>query len=232
MTSLKLPEVFILASASPRRKELIRLIGIDPKIEPSALKEDVQTSDPAELVRKLSAQKAADIASRHHDGEIVIGADTCVYLPPESVAGEILGKPHTHLEAEEMVRKLQGRTHEVYTGVTIIRCPTTVGQTDGDTATEGDTAGKEGVSADREDAGKASTYSFVEKTSVTVYPMTEEEITLYSLLEEPMDKAGAYAVQGVFSRFIKSLDGDYFNVMGLPLGRLYQELKATGGIEE
>ena len=217
MTSLKLPGVFILASVSPRRKELIRLIGIDPVIEPSALEEDVQTSDPAELVRKLSAQKAADIASRHYDGEIVIGADTCVYLPPESVAGEILGKPHTHLEAEEMVRKLQGRTHEVYTGVTIIRCPAA------------DTPEAEGT--DETIRGFAP-HTFVEKTAVTVYPMTEEEITLYSLLEEPMDKAGAYAVQGAFSRFIKSLDGDYFNVMGLPLGRLYHELKATGGIEE
>lgn len=200
---------YILASASPRRKELIRLIGIDPVIEPSTLEEDVQTSDPAELVRKLSAQKAADIASRHHDGEIVIGADTCVYVPvlrdemhaeagtEMPAAGEILGKPHTHPGAAEMVRKLQGRTHEVYTGVTIIRCG----------------------------AALSAPHTFVEKTSVTVYPMSEEEITAYSLLEEPMDKAGAYAVQGAFSRFIKSLDGDFFNVMGLPLGRLYQELK-------
>lgn len=226
MTSLKLPGVFILASASPRRKELIRLIGIDPVIEPSALEEDVQTSDPAELVRKLSAQKAADIASRHHDGEIVIGADTCVYLPPESAAagGEILGKPHTHLEAEEMVRKLQGRTHEVYTGVTIIRC----GMLEA-VDTGADASAETVHTGDIMSAPVQQT--FVEKTAVTVYPMTEEEITLYSLLEEPMDKAGAYAVQGAFSRFIKGLDGDYFNVMGLPLGRLYQELKATGGIE-
>ena len=109
-----------------------------------------------------------------------------------------------------MVRKLQGRTHEVYTGVTIIRCPAT------------DTPEAEGTD---ETACGFAPHTFVEKTSVSVYPMSEEEITLYSLLEEPMDKAGAYAVQGIFSRFIKGLEGDYFNVMGLPLGRLYHELR-------
>ncbi|MBR5969478.1 MAG: septum formation protein Maf [Lachnospiraceae bacterium] len=195
MENLRLKGKFILASGSPRRKELIRMLGIEPVIEPSALEEAVETADPERLVRALSAQKAADIAARYHAGEIVIGADTCVYVP--GTAGEILGKPKTHLEAERMVTLLQGRSHEVYTGVTILRCG-------------------EGVPAP---------YSFVEKTTVSVWPMSEEEIRLYSLLEEPMDKAGAYAVQGTFSRFIKSLDGDYYNVMGLPLGRLYQELK-------
>ena len=221
MENLRLKGKFILASGSPRRKELIRMLGIEPVIEPSALEENVDTTDPVRLVRELSAQKAADIAARYHAGEIVIGADTCVYVPalPDAAgcaafacgegsgrtedgtdgkraAGEILGKPKTHLEAERMITLLQGRSHEVYTGVTIIRC-----------------------------GADAAPYSFVEKTTVSVWPMSEEEIRLYSLLEEPMDKAGAYAVQGTFSRFIKALDGDYYNVMGLPLGRLYQELK-------
>ena len=187
---------YILASASPRRKELIKLIGIDPAVVASAVTEDAQTEDPAELVRTLSARKARDVAAHYQNGEYVIGADTCVFTD-----GKILGKPASHEEARDMVARLSGSTHTVYTGVTVVRC-----------------------------AGDCPSETFVEETDVTVFPMTDAEIDAYAAGEEPMDKAGAYGIQGVFCRYIASLSGDYFNVVGLPLGRLYQTLKhMTGG---
>lgn len=196
----------ILASGSSRRKELIRMLGIDAEIIPSTLEENVRTDDPERLVRELALQKARDIASRFSDGEIVIGADTCVY------AGEsILGKPKSKDEAMAMIAMLQGNVHRVYTGVAIIRCgkPRTSARED----------------ADCVDAGRKEAY-FVEKTDVHVFPMTAEEIFTYVETGEPMDKAGAYGIQGAFCKFIERIEGDYYNVMGLPVGRLFQTLKS------
>ena len=183
----------ILASASPRRRELLARIGIDPEIVPSSVEEKITGSTPEEIVCSLAAQKCRDVASRQKGDAIVIGADTIVTLD-----GEILGKPSDEMDAVRMLRELQGRTHEVYTGVTLIRT----------------------------EAGKISSEeTFAEKTDVCVAPMTEEEIGCYVKSQEPMDKAGAYGIQGLFAKHISGISGDYFNVVGLPLCRLWNVLK-------
>ena len=176
------------------------MIGIDAEIVPSTLEENVVTNDPERLVRELALQKARDVASRYHDGEIVIGADTCVYA-----AESILGKPSTKDEAMAMIAMLQGNVHRVYTGVAVVKCG--------------------GDPALRKAQGPAREVYFVEKTDVHVYPMTAEEILAYVETGEPMDKAGAYGIQGAFCKFIERIEGDYYNVMGLPVGRLYRTLK-------
>ena len=197
---------YILASASPRRKELIGLLGIDAEIVPSTMEENVVTDDPERLVRELALQKARDVASRFHDGEIVIGADTCVY-----VGESILGKPKSKDEAMAMLAMLAGNVHRVYTGVAVVKC----GENTSSTASG---------SPSPQGEGRKEVY-FVEKTDVHVYPMTAEEIFAYVETGEPMDKAGAYGIQGAFCKHIERLEGDYFNVVGLPVGRLYQVLK-------
>ncbi len=150
----------VLASASPRRRDLLRQIGLDPEIIPS---EGLCNT-------------------------VVIGADTVV-----SAGGRILGKPHDRGEAFCMLKSLQGNCHAVYTGVSVIY-------------------------------GK-TVKTFAEETRVRAYPMTDEEINGYIDCGESMDKAGAYGIQGRFAAFIRGIEGSYTNVMGLPAGRLYQELK-------
>ncbi|MCI8950844.1 MAG: septum formation inhibitor Maf [Lachnospiraceae bacterium] len=188
----------ILASASPRRSQLMRQIGLKPEIMPSMAEEVIDGLDPKALVMELSRQKAEDVAGKYQEGTVVIGADTVV-----SIDGRILGKPSNHREAAEMICLLQGRVHQVYTGVTIVwngSCKKKV--------------------------------TFAEQTDVSVYPMSEEEIYRYVESGEPMDKAGAYGIQGKFAAYIQEIHGDYNNVVGLPAGRLYQELKALGVVGE
>lgn len=189
----------VLASASPRRRELLNQISLNPVIEPSTVIEVITTTVPEDAVIELSLQKAEDVARHQQPGTIVIGADTVV-----AAEGRILGKPGSHQEAYEMIESFQGKTHQVFTGVTLIYC------------------GKNGTTV----------RSFAERTDVHVYPMTPEEIRLYAEDEEPMDKAGAYGIQGRFAAFIKGIDGDYSNVVGLPVGRVYQELKQICEQEE
>jgi septum formation protein len=185
-------ERLVLASASPRRKELLAQIGITPEIVPSTIEEKITTSMPEEAVIELSRQKAKDVASRMQPGTYVIGADTVV-----AAGGEILGKPVSHEDAYRMISLMEGRTHQVYTGVTLVYC--------------GDRGNK--------------VRTFVEKTDVHLYPMSDGEIRAYADSADPMDKAGAYGIQGIFAAFIKGIDGDYNNVVGLPVGRVYQEIK-------
>lgn len=187
----------ILASASPRRKELLRQIGLSFKTVPS-LKEEVITKEaPEEVVEELSYQKAVDIcgqtAESLQEDFVVIGADTVV-----SCWGKIMGKPKDKEEACQMLKELQGKSHQVYTGVTL---------------------------AWKYKDTPAMFHTFHECTDVTVYPMTEEEIKAYVDSGEPMDKAGGYAIQGLFAAYIQGICGDYHNVVGLPVGRLYQEMK-------
>lgn len=189
----------VLASASPRRKELLNQVGLNPVIEPSGIEEIITTTIPEEAVIELSRQKAEDVAKNQLPGTVVIGADTVV-----SAEGKILGKPKTHEEAFEMIDSFQGKTHNVFTGVTLILCG----------------------------ENKMTVRSFAEQTDVHVYPMTQEEIRSYAEEDEPMDKAGAYGIQGRFAAFIKGIDGDYSNVVGLPVGRVYQELKKICEQEE
>lgn len=182
----------ILASGSPRRRELLGQIGMKPEVMPSRIEEQVTSAVPEDVVMELSARKAEDVAARAMAGTLILGADTVV-----AVDGEILGKPRSHEDAKRMINLIQGRSHQVYTGVTLLY---------------------------KEEA-ESRGITFVEKTEVLVYPMTEDEIEEYARSEEPMDKAGAYGIQGRFAAYIQGIRGDYNNVVGLPVGRVWQEWK-------
>ncbi len=188
-----------MASGSPRRRELLEQIGVEFEVRISGVEERTSAVMPEDVVLELSGLKAEDVAREAPEGSWILGADTVV-----AVDGRNMGKPGSHKEACEMIRSLQGRTHQVFTGVTLI-------------CKEG--RGQKGV-------------SFVEKTDVTLYPMSEEEIREYGESEEPMDKAGAYGIQGRFARYVSRIDGDYSNVVGLPVGRVYQEWKSLVEREE
>ena len=188
-------DTIILASKSPRRLELLRQIGIPVTVVPSQVKEIILGQSPEEIVRGLSEQKCTDTAASVTDG-CVIGADTIVVLD-----GEILGKPKDEAEAFVMLSALSGRSHEVYTGVTMVQK-------------------MEGVQTKKE--------TFAVCTSVHVCPMSEDEILAYIATGDPMDKAGAYGIQGIFARHVEKIDGDYYNVVGLPVSAVYQKLKSWG----
>ena len=182
----------ILASASPRRKELLEQIGLSFQIEPARGEEHITSVIPREVVEELSYQKAMEVAQLHKEEEaLILGADTIVVYEDK-----IMGKPADEEEAKEMLRKLSGKTHCVFTGVTAVLW----------------------------ENQKKTVRTFSEKTEVTFYPMSEEEIMFYVKTREPMDKAGAYGIQGVGAKFIQAIHGDYNNVVGLPVARLYQEV--------
>lgn len=190
----------ILASASPRRKEILTQIGAAFTVMVSHTKEDMAQDKPQDLVRRLSYEKADEVAKRiflnsyeNNKDLIVLGADTVVIFEDK-----ILGKPSSRFEAQQMLELLSGKVHEVDTGVCIL------------IAEQGKLKEK---------------ISFVEQTKVEFYPLTEEEIHSYVAAGESMDKAGAYAVQGKFAPYIARIIGDYYNVVGLPIARIYQELK-------
>lgn len=232
----------ILASASPRRQELLRQVGLSPEVIPSHVDESGVGGTPEQMVMELSRRKAEDVAAEarkrmpaaNHSPapdaavaaekqngrmpaaagqsileqspeacametppenvpSVVIGADTVV-----AADGRILGKPKNREEAASMIRLLAGRTHHVYTGVTVISIS----------------------------SGEQITFS--ECTEVEVYPMTEKQIERYVATGEPMDKAGAYGIQGYFAAYVKGIRGDYNNVVGLPVARVCQELAARG----
>ena len=178
----------ILASTSPRRKEILHLSGLDFTVVSPDCEESIPETAPEEYVMELSRRKAqagGDFPSH----SIVIGSDTVVFLDG------ILGKPTDEEDARRMLRKLSGKVHTVYTGVTVL---------------ERDT--------DR-------SVSFYEKTEVEFYPLEEEEIDAYIRTGEAMDKAGAYGIQGRGAVLVKRINGDYYNVVGLPLAHLMQVLK-------
>jgi len=193
---------YILASQSPRRRELLHAVIPEYDVIPAQGEETITASDPAGTVKALSLQKAMEIAQKvrpcYGDRIIVIGADTVV-----AVDGEILGKPVDRADAARMIGLLQGREHHVYTGVTV--CCIQGG-------------GREEVSS----------FSFHEETAVDVFPMNQGEIEGYISLQEPYDKAGAYGIQGAFCKYIRGIRGDYNNVVGLPVARLYHELAERG----
>lgn len=187
----------ILASGSPRRRELLEQIGILFEVMTSNADEVTTAEEPEEIVKELSNLKAQAVFDEciKKDGEyrnaVVIGADTIVYHE-----GQVLGKPKTKEEAKKMIRSLSGKEHCVYTGVTILGCGQPV--------------------------------SFAEKTVVSVYDISDEEIEAYVSTGEPMDKAGAYGIQGRFAAYVSGIKGDYNNVVGLPAARVYQELRKAG----
>ena len=204
----------ILASKSPRRKELIEGVGFKTLIIPSEAEENIEEKDPAELVKKLSEIKAMsvydcikdkagknreDFAGNSNDAgntdinisenDVVLGADTVVYA-----GGRILGKPADKDEARDMIQLLVGNVHSVFTGFTLVF-----------------------------DNGK--TITDYAETKVYVYPMNDEEIEDYISTNEPYDKAGAYGIQGIFGRYVEKIDGDYNNVVGLPVSKILYILK-------
>lgn len=187
----------ILASGSPRRKEILEMLGVQDLLILPAKGEEIppEGAGPAETVEVLSMAKAREVAAlRQREGcndDLIIAADTIVWHE-----NRIFGKPHSQEEAKAMLRSLSGRTHEVYTGIALI-C------------------------RGRELRGH-------ERTAVTFRPMTEEEICAYVATGEPMDKAGAYGAQGKGAVYVTGIEGDFFNVMGLPVCRLALMLKETG----
>ncbi len=184
---------FVLASASPRRKELLSQIGINFRVCVSKKEEEFSRSNPEDIVKDLSYTKARDVFERGNRDAIVIGADTIVVFEEE-----VLGKPKSKEEAYRMIKKLQGNIHQVYTGVTLIW----------------------------QQEGSTHVSSFMAKTEVELYYMDEAEINAYIETNEPYDKAGGYAIQGFFARYIKRIEGDYNNVVGLPVGKVYQMLNS------
>lgn len=186
----------ILASGSPRRKELLEQIGMEFEIITSDVDENTDITKPEDYVIYLSGIKAKAVfdklkqENRYNNKEyVIIGADTIV-----SHKGNILTKPKDEEDAVNILKELAGDCHQVYTGVTLL-------YSDG------------------------TKKSFAEKTDVHCYDMTLQEIKDYISTGESMDKAGAYGIQGRFAAFIKGIEGDYNNVVGLPVSRIYQELK-------
>lgn len=187
----------ILASASPRRKELMAQIGLSFEIITSSSDELITKENPCEIVMELANGKAEDVYKKENVMQnrpeaVIIGADTIVVLDDA-----ILGKPRDKAHAIEMISSLQGRSHQVYTGVSFV------------------------YTVD----GEMKQYSFYEKTDVKVFSMSEEEIMGYVSLKDPYDKAGSYGIQGPFAAYIEGINGDYNNVVGLPVARVYHELK-------
>jgi septum formation protein len=188
----------ILASASPRRAEILHDAGFSFIVMSSAVDETpFPEESPADHVQRLADAKAELVAARAVGPAIVIAADTVVTLE-----GRIFGKPRSADDARHMLEKLSGRTHAVLTGVTLIRLP------------------------------DAERCSFVESTLVHFTQLSADEITRYLGTEEPHDKAGAYAIQGRAGRYIPRIEGDYFNVVGLPLARVTQALADLGWSED
>lgn len=242
---------YILASASPRRVEILGKLGFEFTTEVSdaeeKLKNDFNKLLPKEKVEELSFIKAADVAesliltkeTEEGDAYIVIGADTVV-----SVDGEILEKPKDKADAGRMIELIQGRSHEVYTGVTLIYIPKEVlenrGVKEGNKYLElfkilenqmkeadnsEETAEIGNIIKAMLSENKLIVRTFSEKTEVSVYPMNEAEVEGYISTLEPYDKAGGYAIQGRFQAYIEKINGDYSTVVGLPAGRLYHEIK-------
>lgn len=192
----------VLASASPRRRELLSQIGVEFEVKPADGEERIISTEPSKVVEELSGQKAMFTAKALEkenghvpEGCIVLGADTIV-----SYEGRILGKPSDKEDAIQMLSMLQGNTHQVYTGVTVMK----------------------------EKQGSWKSHTFFECTDVIFYPVTREEIVEYVNSGDPMDKAGSYGIQGVWGAYVKGIHGDYNNVVGLPVARLIYETKKIG----
>lgn len=183
---------FVLASASPRRKELLSQVGIEYEVIVSNVEEKVEDTAPENVVAELSRQKAEDVFKRILGNVTIIGADTVV-----SVDNRILGKPVDEETAFNMLKSLSGRAHSVFTGVTLCI---------------------------REEE-KEEVITFFEETKVYVDLLTDEDIWEYIGSGDCMDKAGAYGIQGRFAAFVNGIEGDYNNVVGLPVGRICKVLR-------
>ena len=194
----------ILASESPRRKEIMNQMGIQYETMPANIIEDVLGDSPSDMVKSLAFQKARDVSDRIQSNQedlIIIGADTLVFHK-----GQALGKPKDREHAIEMLEDLSDDTHEVFTGVCII------------------------IRRDRPDHCHTEDEEIIFSvcTKVAVYPLTREQIVDYVDTKEPLDKAGAYAIQGGFGIYIKEIQGDYYNVVGFHIAKIYMKLLDRG----
>ena len=201
----------ILGSASPRRRELLEQIGISFEVRVSDKEEVYHSLIPEEIVKELALSKAENVADDlrekqeqvkqiSFDKKNNVLLDTIVIGADTIVVsdGSILGKPKDEADAVRMIRSLQGRSHKVYTGVAIL---------------------------DYDDEGKRKSVVHAVETEVFVNPMSDEEIREYAATGEPLDKAGAYGIQGQVAADIERIDGDYYNVVGLPVSYVYRQLK-------
>lgn len=180
----------VLASKSPRRSEILKNAGVDFTVRVADADETIpEGTSPEDAVVFLAARKA--LAVERAEDETVLGADTVVVLD-----GEILGKPKDREDAFNMIKKLSGRVHSVFTGVCAI--------------------------------GNGISMTFAEETKVEFYNLADDEINTYINTAEPYDKAGAYGIQGLASKFIRGIEGDYFNVVGLPMSSIYQKILKNG----
>lgn len=185
----------VLASASPRRRQLLSQLGLKFRTCESGVDEAAAAcsgASPERLVRELALAKALAVAARERDA-LVLAADTVVVL-----GGEVMGKPRDAGEAEEMLARLQGREHRVLTGLALL------------------------------DAASGRSETAVEETRVRLRPLAAEEIRAYVATGEPLDKAGAYAIQGLGALLVTGIQGCYYNVVGLPLARLGELLRRFG----
>ena len=197
-------KTIILGSASPRRRELLAQIGAEFEVRVSNKEEVYHSNVPEEIVKELALMKAENVAEELAEenpagavkSTVVIGADTIVVLD-----GKILGKPADEADAVRMLTGLQGRRHDVYTGVAVL---------------------------DYDENGEKRVYNYPVGPAVYVNEMTEEEIRAYVETKDPLDKAGAYGIQGRFAAHIDRIEGDYYNVVGLPVSRVYRTLRELG----
>jgi len=182
----------ILASASPRRRELLEQLGVDYLCDPADIDETALAGEgPADYVRRMAREKAAAVAARHPASRRVLAADTTVVL-----GDDVLGKPRDHFDGLGMLARLSGRSHSVLTAI----CLCSEGEAHGDLV----------------------------ETRVEFVPLSREVCEAYLATDEPWDKAGCYAVQGLGGAFVRSIEGSYSNVVGLPLSETWQLLKRAG----
>lgn len=210
-------EAIVLASGSLRRKELLEQVGIPFIVDVEEIDEDLDIANPMELTKELSNRKVQAVLSRHPN-EWVLGADTVVFYD-----GEILGKPKDEREAFDMLCMLAGRTHEVVTGVTML-------QSEAEQNTLDDAAEQiASVWADADiQTHSTRKIQFAERTKVRMYDHEREVLWAYVATGEPLDKAGAYGIQGKGAILVERIEGDYNNVVGLPVARVYRELWEAG----
>lgn len=188
-------ERIILASGSPRRREILEQVGIPFEVIVSEVEEKITSNNPVVVVQELAMQKAEAVRKEVRGSGFIIGADTVVVYK-----NGILGKPKDNLEACEMLTELQNQEHQVYTGVAII------------------------VKSQKE----IKHLTFSVETKVRIQPMTKGQIEDYVATGEPLDKAGAYGIQGKFALYIKEIIGDYYNVVGFPISSVYEKLIELG----
>ena len=199
-------KTIILGSASPRRRELLAQIGAEFEVRVSNKEEVYHSNVPEEIVKELALMKAENVAEELAEENPAGAVKSTVVIGADTIVvldGKILGKPADEADAVRMLSSLRGRRHDVYTGVAVL---------------------------DYDENGEKRVYNYPVGTAVYVNEMTEEEIRAYVETKDPLDKAGAYGIQGRFAAHIDRIEGDYYNVVGLPVSRVYRTLRELGAL--